>query len=584
MIEKLFIKNYLIIKEAEIFFQPGFNVITGETGAGKSIILDALGLLLGERADYSLIKKDNDRMVIEGEFRFDILNEKNNPILKLLEDIDPANHTDFLIIRRELLKKGISRSFINDTPVNISVLKELGDLIIDIHSQNEHQSLLKKEVHIDILDRFLNKPELISSYQEKFSDLKKKIKEFSELSEKKRSLIEKRSFIEYQLKEINNLNPVLNEDSELETELNRLENSEEIASSLNISTGILYDSDQNIQAQLALVIKEIKKIVKYDPEFNKTIAEIENSKVILKDISSGLIQYSSGLNYEPERIEFIRSRLSSLNSLKKKYGTDLASLIKKAGELSADIELIEYFDFEIDELKKKIQLSKDQAIKSALEISNSRKKAAKELEKEINLTLKEVSLESAEFKVNFAFTSISEGLLSGSNTKDKFTLTQKGIDDIEFFIRVNKGGDLSPLRKAASGGEISRVMLAIKSALSNRDNIPILVFDEIDTGISGKIAGKTGKVLQKIAKTHQIISITHLPQIAALGDNHLYVSKKDVKKVNGKASDKYKDEETIAEIKTLTLDEKVIEIAKMLSGEKITDSSISSAKELINMK
>ncbi len=576
MIEKLYIKNYLIIKEAEIFFQPGLNIVTGETGAGKSIILDALGLLLGERADYSLIKKDNDRMVIEGEFKLDIKSEKSKEIVELLESIDPANHTDFLIIRRELLKKGISRSFINDTPVNISDLKDIGDLIIDIHSQNEHQSLLKKDVHIDILDRYMNKPALMSSFKTKYSELKNNIKELTSLTDKKQSLLERQNFIDYQLKEINNLNPLSNEDVELENELNRLENSEEIAASFNNSISILYESDSNIQAQLASVIKELKKVIKYDSEIQKTVEELESSRTILKDVSTNLIHYSSGLNYEPERLEFIRTRLSFLNSLKKKYGLSLELLIQKAKELASDLDLIENFDHEIEQLRKKVSSSRVSAIKAAEDISNARKKAAKDLEKEINLTLKEVALKSAEFKVNF-------GLISNSKNED--SLSENGIDDIEFFIRVNKGGDLAPLRKAASGGEISRVMLAIKSALSNRDNIPILVFDEIDTGISGMIAGKTGKVLQKIAKTHQIISITHLPQIAAMSDNHLYVSKKDVNKTNGKESKKRsKEEETIAEIRTLTKEEKVIEIAKMISGESVTDSTISSAKELINMK
>jgi len=573
LLEKLLIKNYLIIKEAEILFQSGLNIVTGETGAGKSIILDALGLLLGERADYSLIKKDNDRMVIEGEFKLDIKNEKNKSLLAFLESLDPANHTDFLIIRRELLKKGISRSFINDTPVNISDLKDIGDMIIDIHSQNEHQSLLKKEIHIDILDRFLNKPSLINNYKEKFEELKKINKEFSELSDKKQTLLERITFIEFQLKEINNLNPVINEDTDLENELNRLENSEEIAASLNNSISILYESDSNIQSQLASVVKELKKVVKYDPEIQKTIDELEQNRVILKDISSNLIQYSSGLNYEPDRLDFIRTRLSALNSIKKKYSLDITSLIKKAAELASDLDLIENFDFETEQLQKKIVVVKSSAVKAAGELSNARKKAAKELEKEVNLTLKEVALESAEFKVDF------------KKSEDE-KLSDNGTDDVEFFIKVNKGSDFAQLKKAASGGEISRVMLAIKSALSNKDNIPILVFDEIDTGISGKIAGKTGKVLQNIAKSHQIISITHLPQIAALSDNHLYVSKKDVSKENGKANGKVKvkDEETIAEIKTLSQEEKVIEIAKMLSGEKVTDSAISSAKELINQK
>lgn len=563
MIEKLFIKNYLIIKEAEINFSGGLNILTGETGAGKSIILDALGMILGERADYSLIRKDSDKMIIEGYFDFN-----NNKKVKLfLKDLEIENENGYIIIRRDLLKKGISRNFINDVPVNISDLKDLGNIIIDIHSQNEHQSLLNKETHIEILDQYINNSILINKYDESFSALKQSIKQYEELVSRKDELAERKEFLEFQLKEINDINPLENEDDELETELNKMENSEEISTSLNTTLNFLYESDANVINEISSAVKELKKLLKYDESLEENIKLLEESLVNVKEVSNFLISYNENINFDAERIEHIRERLGSLNFLKKKYRLSVNEIIEKAKEIGKELNIAENFDYETEQAEKNIKEKRAQTYKLAKEISDVRKKKSKELEKNITAILKEVGLESAEFKVNFdVYKYQEENLLS----ENKILLTSTGFDDIEFFIKTNKGSDFAPLKKSASGGEISRVMLAIKSVLSDLDEIEILVFDEIDAGISGKTADKVGKVLKKLSKSHQIISITHLPQIASQSDSHYFVSKKDVNK------------ETIAEIKQLSNEEKIVEIAKLISGEKITDSGIASAKELID--
>ncbi|MBX7044773.1 MAG: DNA repair protein RecN [Ignavibacteria bacterium] len=563
MIEKLFIKNYLIIKEAEINFSGGLNILTGETGAGKSIILDALGMILGERADYSLIRKDSDKMIIEGYFDFN-----NNKKVKLfLKDLEIENENGYIIIRRDLLKKGISRNFINDVPVNISDLKDLGNIIIDIHSQNEHQSLLNKETHIEILDQYINNNTLKNKYDESFSSLKQSIKEYEELVSRKDELAERKEFLEFQLKEINDINPLENEDDELETELNKMENSEEISTSLNTTLNFLYESDANVINEISSAVKELKKLLKYDESLEENIKLLEESLVNVKEVSNFLISYNENINFDAERIEHIRERLGSLNFLKKKYRLSVNEIIEKAKEIGKELNIAENFDYETEQAEKNIKEKRAETYKLAKEISDVRKKKSKELEKNITAILKEVGLESAEFKVNFdVYKYQEENLLS----ENKILLTSTGFDDIEFFIKTNKGSDFAPLKKSASGGEISRVMLAIKSVLSDSDEIEILVFDEIDSGISGKTADKVGKVLKKLSKSHQIISITHLPQIASQSDSHYFVSKKDANK------------ETIAEIKQLSIDEKIIEIAKLISGDKITDSGIAGAKELIN--
>jgi DNA repair protein RecN (Recombination protein N) len=568
MIEKLYIKNYLIIKEAEINFSPGLNILTGETGAGKTIIIDALSLILGERADYSLLKKDENRLVVEGHFSL----KDPNSINEILDEIEiEENQSGYLIIRRELSKKGISRNFINDTPVNISDLKRLGDIIIDIHSQNEHQSLLSKDTHAAILDNFSGKNEYYSKYNVNYIGLTSLINEYNALKSRKTELSEKREYLEFQLKEINNLNPSLSEDEDLETELKKLENVEDISLALNNSINALYEGDQNALSLLSISMKELKKISDYDKDVLKIIGDLENALILIKESSESMMGNLNLLNFDPVRIEQIRKRLSDINFLKKKYNLPVIDLIKKAGDLENELNLIENFDRELEMLNNKISDKRKEAFQSAEKLSVLRKSYAKELSKTVNKVLHEVGLESAEFSVEFKPLAGSQDDLKSVKRKNEILkLTSNGFDGIEFLIKVNKGSDFTSLRKSASGGEISRIMLAVKTALSEKDKIPVLVFDEIDAGISGRIAQKVGKIMKNLAKSHQLICITHLPQIAAMSEKHFYVSKKESK------------DYTTAEIKELNKDEKVLEIAKLLSGEKLTEAATKSARELIN--
>jgi len=571
LLEKLVIKNYLIIKQAELDFTKGLNILSGETGAGKTIILDALALILGERADYSIIKNDSEKLIIEGQFNFN----KNKSVENFLKEKDLFLNDDkesIVIIRRELTKKGISRNFINDTPVNISDLKDFGDLIIDIHSQNEHQSLLKKDTHIDFLDNYLKNKNIFFDYQEKFYILKEIISSYENLIKNKNELMERKSFLEYQLKEINNTNPAPNEDEELENNLKKLENSEEISTSLQNCLNLLYEGENNILASLSNSNKELKKISKYDNNILKLIEIFEQNYISIKTGIEELRDYSGGVNFDPLLIEQIRTRLATLTHLKKKYRLTISELIDKSEEIKKELDLTENFDFEIEKLEKEIQNQKKITFEIAQKISKERKSASKELEKKVNSYLQEVGLESAEFKVDFEFTGKGDDKYSFEEKNQIYNFTHNGVDSVEFLIKANKGSEFSQLRKTASGGEISRIMLSLKASMSGKDKVPILVFDEIDAGISGKVAGKVGKLLSELSKSHQIISITHLPQIAAMSDNHFYVNKKDLTK------------ETVAEIKTLTKEEKILEVARLLSGEKITDLSKKNAEELISQK
>lgn len=567
MIEKLYIKNYLIIKESEICFTKGLNILTGETGAGKTIIIDALSLILGERADYSTVKHNEEKLIVEGHFNF----INNNNVKLFLDKNELMNEKDnIVIVRRELLKKGISRNFINDIPVITAVLKEFGELIIDIHSQNEHQSLLKKENHLIILDEFIKDRTKYTEFKKIYDEYRNKVKIYKELINKRNELTEKKSYLEFQLKEINTINPKKDEDKNIEEILNRLENTELISVTLRDSLEILSGEEKNILSGINQIIKEIKKISKYDKEFENDIKELENVLISLRETERNFSNYANTLSFDPASIESLRERAGQLQFLKKKYRMTVNELMEKAKELNKELQKTESFDFEIEKKEKELKEIKKEVFKAAKDLSEQRTASGLDLQKSVKKQFKDVGLDNADFKVN---------ILKNKNEADVFftekvggeqiNITSNGIDDAEFLVITNKGEEFQPLRKVASGGEISRIMLSIKSSLSERDRIPILIFDEIDSGISGRIAEKVGKVLKNLSKTHQLISITHLPQIAAFSENHLSVSKTIVGK------------ETIASIKRISETEKVEEVAKLLSGETISETSLKTARELI---
>ena len=568
MLEKLYIKNYLIIKEAELNFIKGLNIITGETGAGKTIILDALGLLLGDRGNYSIIKNEDEKMVVEGIFNFN--NYKKAVLFLEKNGLSGENKNGYVIIRRELSKKGISRVFLNDTPVSISLLKEFGDIIIDIHSQNEHQSLLRKETHLEFLDTFTGDSTLPEGYAGKFDEYKKLIAEYETLKSKKESLHERKSYIEFQLKEINNINPLPDEDEELEKNLKKLENAELINEAINNAQALLYEKDENVSAGLSASIKEIRKIVSYDKTIERMLATLEESYFQVKSITEELREFGRNINFDRETTEQIRQRLSTIAFLKKKYGLSVNELVKKAADLTEELNAAENYDFESEKLEKELKENLKELFLLSEKLTEKRKLSAAQLEKNVNKYLRETGLENAVFNVRIE--DYKEGENTGFTYKNgtkHIKLTGNGKDNTEFFIRINKGDEFTPLRKTASGGEISRIMLSLKASIGGKESVPVLVFDEIDAGISGKTADKVGKLLSKLAANHQIIAITHLPQIAASGENNLRVSKRET------------ETHTLTEIKILDEKEKIDEIAKLISGEKVTEAATRAAKELI---
>lgn len=573
MLEKLTIKNYLLLKNIEIDFSAGFNIIIGETGAGKSILINALSLLLGERADYSVIEKNREKMVIEGLF----VPGNNKRIEKYLDKTGAEKLEYGLILRRELYSKAYSRCFINDTPININDLKEIGNLIVDIHSQNEHQSLLKKETHIEFLDSYVeskkgkNFIDLKVNYKSVFGDLINKIEEYNNLVKRKNEIENKRSFLEFQLKEIEDVNPQPGEEEKIEEELNVVENHETIQQALSGAYTKLYEREGSVIEKIKEVQNILAKISSIDKAAAESVKEADRAGEILKEVSKQIKEHLDKISFEPEKVEEMRERLYKLQFLKKKYGTNIQGIIEIAHQAEKDLSLLDNFDSKIKEAEENVKTQKEKAYNIALKISGERKQKAKQLEKDVEEYFRELGLEDAKFKTEIKETATAEAednLMFRKKT-GRVKLTPGGIDDVEFHVQINKGDDFTPLRKTASGGEVSRIMLAIKTVLAEADKINTLIFDEIDTGISGRIAQKAGRVIKKLSKSHQIIAVTHLAQIAAQADEHFIVEKETDK------------DTTFTKIRKLTKQEKVAEIARLISGEKITDASIKSAKQLI---
>jgi len=565
MLTSIEIKDYALIENIQVKFRDGLNIITGETGAGKSILIGALSLLLGERASTDTVRKGADKSIIEG--LFEINNNRKVESLLVENEID-VNHE--LILRREISLKGSNRCFINDTPVQLSLIKQIGNLLIDLHGQHDHQSLLRTETHIDFLDEFCdleNELNEYNNYLKQFSDLISKI---NSLKQNEKNLKEKLELNRFQLKEINAISPNKDEDITIEKELLILENSEKLFETSSEIYSALYDDENAIYDMLINVRHKIEEMSEIDESFIANLENLNSSLELLKDVAEFARNYKDKIDIDPEKTEELRTRAGAIHLLKKKYGGSLFNVLEFKDKIEEELNIAQNFSEKIDFLKKEADKVREKLSDVSLTLSEKRKKESKKVEKEIVKMLSFLGINNAEFKINFE---IEENVTSENyvniNSK-KVNLNSNGIDIVEFYISANLGEDLKPLSKIASGGEISRVMLAIKSVLAKTEKLPLLIFDEIDTGVSGRIAQKVGKVLAELSQSHQIISITHLPQIAAFANHHYSVKKET------------KGNRVISKIISLNKEDRIKEIAKLLSGEVISQSNINAAKELIN--
>ncbi len=566
MLKSLLVKDYALIGQINVEFGHGLNIITGETGAGKSILIDAMSLLLGERASTEVVRKGAQKSIVEGVFEV----TGNKKVKNILED----NEIDVLpelIMRREISLKGNNRCFLNDTPVTLNVIKDIGDLLVDLHGQHEHQSLLRTETHIDFLDEFGSTEELLSRYRKNYVLLSEATNKVNEIREKENILKEKKDIYLFQIKEIDAVSPEVGEEERINEELNILENSEKLSQVTSSIYESLYESENSVNDLLGKIKNEIEELVQIDKSFSEIDSECVSAVTLINDISEFVRNYNSKIDIDPEHLDELRNRLGAINMLKKKYGGSVRTLLEHRKKIGEEFELAENYADSIEKLEMEIRKLRESCGISAEALSKKRKEISKKIQKEVQEALSYLGIENSVFRIEINQLAADKSeeyiLINGKPYK----YNPSGYDQVQFFISTNPGEDPKPLAKVASGGEISRVMLALKSILAKSDKLPLLIFDEIDTGVSGRIAQKVGHSLKDLAGVHQIISITHLPQIAGLADHHYAVEKS------------LRDERVSSSIRKLNKDERIEEVAKLMSGEKITEASLKGAKELMGI-
>lgn len=550
MLKELHIRNYAIIKEVDIAFNNKLNIITGETGAGKSIVMGALGLILGERADTKSLLNASDKCVIEGVF------EINNYTLKPYFDNNELDYDTTCILRREIAPNGKSRAFINDTPVNLNQLKELGSQLVDIVSQHQTLDLNNNDFQLSIVDAIAENNTDLESYKQNFKQYKVVEKQLSELINKEAQAKTDEDYLQFILNELNETNPQENEQELLEKQLEILSNAESIQQSTGVAYSALNTDEQGVIEALRNIKTNLNNDAKHHPSLQELVKRIDSAMIELKDIAAELETITEQTQANPEELERIDSRLQTLFNLQKKHRvTNNTELLAFKTEVEQKLNNIGSLSDDIIKTQQHLQELKHQLSKQSKELSDNRIKAIPQIEKRVNELLAQVQMADANIK-------IEHHLLN-----DNFNTN--GIDQIDLLFAANKGSNFQPIGKVASGGELSRLMLCIKSLISDKVALPTIVFDEIDTGISGEAAMKVSNVMKQHAAKHQVIAITHLPQIAGKADTHLLV---------------YKNNDTNTTqtyIKTLSANERVEEIARMLHGENPSEKVLAAAKELI---
>ena len=556
MLKELHIRNFALIDKLDIDFESGFSVITGETGAGKSIVLGAIGLLMGQRADTKAIKTDAQKCSIEANFNLSAYDMK--------EWFD-ENEIDFdaedCIIRRELTASGKSRGFINDTPATVHQMKELGEMLMDVHSQHQNLLLQKEDFQLNTVDIIAHNTKERTEYTKVFNEFHAAQKGLEEL---KKSISENRKneeFMRFQLDELIAANLIVGEQEELEQEQESASHTEDIKSALYEADTLLNGDNNDIIGNLKQVCNSIESISSVFPQVEEISERLESAYIEIKDIASDINNKLDDVEFDPERLEFINDRLDTLYSLQKKYSkSNIAELIEERDRLQQAIDTIDNSDEELKEHTAKVALLQKKAQQLADTLTKTRTKAANTVEEEIHKRLTALGMPNVQFAVE----------LTCNKSDDSTHLTKDGQDKIAFMFSANKGMALRPVSQVASGGEIARVMLSLKAMISGAVKLPTIIFDEIDTGVSGKMAEKMADIMKEMGEANrQVISITHLPQIAAKGSCHYKVEKHDT------------ESGTTSLMRRLNDEERVQEIAQMLSGENITDAALTHAKELL---
>ncbi len=552
MLQQLYIKNFTLIDELDIELHPGFSVITGETGAGKSIILGAIGLLLGQRADSKSIKQGADRCVIEAHFdlsRYDL-----KPFFDE-NDIEYDDHDT--IIRRELTAAGKSRAFINDTPVALTMLKELGDQLMDVHSQHQNLLLNKQDFQLNVVDILANDSKELEEYQQCFANYQQKTKELNQLREEIERNKQNADFLQFQYDELEAAQLVEGEQEELEQQSETMSHAEDIKTALYEADNALNGDESGVVSQVKSAYNALNGISKVMPKTDELTERLDSCRIELKDIADEVSQLLERTDFNPAELDNINNRLDRLYELEKKYHVEtVEELIQQRDDLKLKLSHIENSDEAVSEMEKEVAKLRSLCAHRAETISTMRRATADNMRSQLAQRLEQLGMPHARFDVSIT----------------KTELGKNGQDSISFLFSANTSTPLQPVSQVASGGEIARVMLSLKAMISGAVKLPTIIFDEIDTGVSGKIAEKMAQIMQEMGRTErQVISITHLPQIAALGSHHYRVSKEETK--NG----------TVSHMTELNNEERITEIAQMLSGSDISDAAIQNAKELLKI-
>ncbi len=551
MLKSLKIQNYALIDEVTIDFNDGLTIITGETGAGKSIIIGALSLLTGQRADTSILKNKEEKCVVEGIFDISRYG---------LEDFFEENDLDYediTFIRREITPKGRSRAFVNDTPVTLNTLKELSAFLIDIHSQHDTLLLNNPDYQLDVLDAFANNQSLLEQYKKEFATYKKLANQLHELQEKAAKEKSDYDYYQYQFDQLDQANLQPGEQEELEEEQQQLSHTEEIKNALGQITFLLTDEENGVIDKIRQATRLAEDIQDFFPRAKELAQRLDSVHIELQDIASETEMQFNDVEYNPERLEQVNSRLDLIYELQRKFNvTTVSELIELKDQFEKRLEAITSYDEQISILEQELEKQKQIVSQLAGKLTERRKGNKHLLEKEIQQLLQQLGMPNAVFQIIIEQTG----------------LNALGQDKVTFYFSANKKIEPQPINRVASGGELSRLMLAIKYIISQSKTLPTIIFDEIDTGISGETADRVGKLIKQLSGNLQVIDITHLPQIAAKADTHILVYKTDT------------PAGTVTKLKILDENERIEQIARMLSGQQVTQAAIEHAKELISQK
>ena len=553
MLKQLYIRNFTLIERLDMTFNGGFSVITGETGAGKSIILGAIGLLKGQRADSKLIKRGSEKCVIEAHF-----NLSRYGMEKFFNDNDVEYDADDCIVRREITAAGKSRAFVNDTPVPLSVLKELGEQLIDVHSQHQNLLLGKQDFQMEIVDIIADDKDLLDNYRKAYGDYREKQRQLDDLQERLTSNKANADFLLFQYEELDRANLVEGEQETLEAQANQMSHYEDIKTALYQADKAMSAEGTGVTENLRTAINALHSIEGVLPMAGELASRMDADFIDLKDIADELEGQLDKVDFDPKELDSINDRLDKIYSLQKKYHCDTVSqLIEIRDNLKKQLDGIENGDYDLQQVKNEVAKSMKLAIQKADSITKVRKTAAKKIEEEIKQRLVALGMPNIQFTINL----------------ESSELSADGADKVAYMFSANRNMPMQPVAQVASGGEIARLMLSLKAMVSGAVKLPTIIFDEIDTGVSGKIAEKMADIMCEMGNNErQVISITHLPQIAAKGATHYKVYKED------------RGDTTVSTMKLLCGEDRVNEIAQMLSGSDITEAAISNARELLKMK